>query len=151
MGYFKKSLLAAVFIVSVGCAQSMPDTEEGAFFGASVEKNKKTLLDTNECIQCGLQGVDLTGANLRQAILLGSNLANANLSGTDLTDANLRGANLSGADLTNAILRYANLFGADMSGAILDGTMVQDANFRGVRGLTPEQKEYLKKNGASVH
>ena len=140
-----------VFIVSAGCAQSMPDTEEGAFFGASIEKNKKTLLDTKQCIQCGLQGVDLTGANLRQAVLLGSNLANANLSGTDLIGANLRGANLSGTDLTNAVLRYADLFGADMSGAILNGTMVQDANFRGVRGLTPEQKEYLKKNGASGH
>ena len=141
MGYFKKLLLAVVFIVSAGCAQSMPDTEEGAFFGASIEKNKKTLLDTKQCIQCGLQGVDLTGANLRQAVLLGSNLANANLSGTDLIGANLRGANLSGTDLTNAVLRYADLFGADMSGAILNGTMVQDANFRGVRGRTPEQKE----------
>lgn len=146
MRYLKKPLLAAVFIVSVGCAQSMPDTEEGVFFGASIEKNKETLLDTNQCIQCGLQGVNLSGVTLRQAILLGSNLTDANLKGTDLTNANLRGTNLSGADLTDATLRGANLFGA-----ILSGTTVQGANFREAQGLTPEQKEYLRKNGASVY
>lgn len=151
MDCIKKPLLVTVFIVSIGCAQSMTETEEGAFFKISVEKNKETLLDTNQCVQCGLQGVDLAGASLRQAVLTGSNLAGANLSGADLTVANLEGANLNGADLTGAILKNANLFGANLKDAILTNSVVQDANFRGAEGLTPEQKGYLKENGASVY
>ena len=67
-----------------------------------------------------LIGADLTGANLTGAALIGADLTSANLTGADLTGANLRRANLTGADLTHANLTNANLRRADLTGADLD-------------------------------
>ena len=69
-----------------------------------------------------LSGADLRGANLRDADLRGAYLRDADLRGADLRDADLRGAylsgaNLRGADLGDADLRAADLIGADLSGA----------------------------------
>jgi uncharacterized protein YjbI with pentapeptide repeats/WD40 repeat protein/tetratricopeptide (TPR) repeat protein len=61
-----------------------------------------------------LSGVDLNGADLRQA-----RLAGADLSGAQLVTANLRGADLKGANLRGADLDFAELQGADLTGADL--------------------------------
>lgn len=88
-------------------------------------------------------GVDLTGADLREADLTGVNLYKANLSRADLTgallheaymnsaamsDANLSGAKLIRASLGFADLTRAILIGADFQGAILNGTNLCSAN-----------------------
>src|SRR3989338_11711181 len=96
------------------------DTQTRYAYVATVEENIQTLLNTNSCPGCDLSGCELENVDLR--------------------GANLEAANLSRADLN----------GADISGASLNGAWVEGADFLGVRGLTPEQKQYLKKNGAIV-
>jgi uncharacterized protein YjbI with pentapeptide repeats len=98
------------------------------------------------CVQDGqdLRGVDLTGANLRDAsfkrtdlsdailaeadirraklvsaLMHGTVLDGANLVRADLTKAELTGASLRGADLTSARLFRADLSKADLTGARL--------------------------------
>jgi uncharacterized protein YjbI with pentapeptide repeats len=113
----------------------------------------QALNDNYICIRC-----DLSGANLKEAILIGVNLTGTNLSGADLSLTNmasvnlsganlsranlilahmgwvnLSGANLRGADLLGADLRWANLLGADLSGstiaqAILCNTTMPDGS-----------------------
>ncbi|HEX6141538.1 MAG TPA: pentapeptide repeat-containing protein [Geminicoccaceae bacterium] len=99
------------------------------------------------CVQDGqnLQGVDLTGAVLRDGSFKRADLTGADLSGvdarrakfvsatlknatldaarlvqSDLTTADLTGASLRDADLTRAKLFRADLRGADLTGAQLD-------------------------------
>lgn len=101
------------------------------------------------CVHDGqdLQGVDLTGAMLRDGSFKRADLSDADLSGadarrakfvsatmrnTDLSDSDLGRADLTNADLTDASLRQAdltmaklyraNLRGADLTDARLDGT-----------------------------
>lgn len=100
------------------------------------------LLETNQCRNCDLQGVDLRGANLlqrwlpsrevvlSQADLRGANLSQSNLNGAFLRGADLRNANLSGASLS-AQLDQADLRGADLSGANLSQAQLLLANLSG--------------------
>ncbi|MBX2997544.1 MAG: pentapeptide repeat-containing protein [Caldilineaceae bacterium] len=80
-----------------------------------------------------LPDINLSNANLSEALLTRATLANANLSGarlsrTNFVSANLSGVNLTGADLTRALLQSSDLRGADLTDAILD-----NANFAGSR------------------
>jgi len=79
-----------------------------------------------------LVGANLSGCNLRRAILSSADLRRANLSGADLRGANLDFANLSGADLTSADLGGAKLASADLSGADLRSAILTGANFTNV-------------------
>ena len=88
----------------------------------------KTILEKMVKEGYSLKGLDLSKADLRDAVL-----KNADLSDTNLTDANLRGArlqkaNLSNADLTYANLRAANLYKTDLSNATLTFADLKDAN-----------------------
>ena len=90
----------------------------------------KTILEKMVKEGYSLKGLDLSKADLRDAVL-----KNADLSDTNLTDANLRGArlqkaNLTNADLTYANLRAANLYKADLSNATLTFTDLKDANIK---------------------
>jgi hypothetical protein len=95
---------------------------------------KKSLSDAD------LSGADLRNAVLRNADLSGADLRNAVLRNADLSDAVLRNADLSGADLRNAVLRNAflsdavlrnaDLSGADLSGADLRNAFLSDAVLR---------------------
>lgn len=145
MKHVKNSLSATALIILIGIVSVIFDTQTRCACGATVEENVQTLLNTNSCPGCDLSGADLkntdlTGANLNGAILRGTDLSGCELENVDLRGANLEAANLSRADLN----------GADMSGASLNGAWVEGADFLGVRGLTPEQKQFLKKNGAIV-
>jgi uncharacterized protein YjbI with pentapeptide repeats len=62
------------------------------------------LLQTQQCIGCDLQNVNLAGLDLRGVNLEGANLKNADLTRTQLANANLKQANLEGADLEQADL-----------------------------------------------
>jgi hypothetical protein len=101
---------------------------------------------------CRMPGLDLSGADLRRALLrstdllgsrldaammVGADLRYADLRRTQLDDADLRRANLTGAalqdarlhrtNLEEADLSYANLTGADLNGARLEGTVLDRA------------------------
>jgi hypothetical protein len=117
-----------------------------------INKKKKTLsgIDFEPRI-VGLDGADLTNANLRYltleeaalngAILEDADLRNAKLSRIDLGGAFLSGTDLSGTDLSSANLREAelqrkdelNLRGADLSGADLSGADFSGADLTGAK------------------
>jgi Pentapeptide repeats (8 copies) len=103
-----------------------------------------------------MEGVDLSGANLRFATfssvhfhaanlrnidarnakfidsnLAGARLENANLAAADFTKANLRDANLRGADARRARFFGADLRDADLSAARLDGADLFNADLSG--------------------
>ncbi|HEY9688559.1 MAG TPA: pentapeptide repeat-containing protein, partial [Coleofasciculaceae cyanobacterium] len=81
--------------------------------------NRRSLVQSNQCPSCNLQGNDLNGLDLR-----GANLRGANLRETLIIRANLRGADLSGADLRGAYLWGTDLTGARLDGANLCGAIV---------------------------
>ena len=70
--------------------------------------------------------VNLTGGNLKNAIL-----GDATLSRARLMDANLSGAYLYGANLSGCDLAYANLSGCDLAYANLTARNVAGVNFSG--------------------
>ncbi|RDH51543.1 pentapeptide repeat-containing protein [Fischerella thermalis] len=106
--------------------------------------------------------LNLSGADLSQAMLAGvnfgqidlsnANFMGANLVGANLQDANLAGANLTGANLTDANLSGANLASANLTGANLTGANLQSTNltntclFQAV--LQETDKEIAILNGA---
>lgn len=108
-------------------------------------------------------GVDLTGADLREARFFRSDLSHATLAGADarrarfvsanlvdtdlshaklqeadFTNADLSGAVLAGADLSRARLYNTNLRGADLTGARLERTDIQKADLSGAIWLDGE-------------
>ncbi len=81
-------------------------------------------------------GVDIVGADLREAFLSGANLSgahlgDANLSGAHLWRANLNWTYLSSANLSGANLRDADLSSAHLGDANLSGAHLGDANLSG--------------------
>ncbi len=145
MNHFRKSVLAAAFVISAGFAFASVGVQTDPVYAASVDENKQNLLDTNQCPGCDLSGVDLRNTNLEGANLNGAILRGANLSGCELQNVDFRGANLEAANL-----KRSDFHGADLSGVSLNGAWVQGADFLSVRGLTEEQMKYLKDNGAIV-
>ena len=81
--------------------------------------------------KCDFLYADLSGANLRNAILWGSDLRNANFTGADITGADLRAHILTGANFTGANLARANLTGVDLTSAILTDADLTGAKLRG--------------------
>jgi uncharacterized protein YjbI with pentapeptide repeats len=77
-----------------------------------------------------LRGADLRLAAMRGANLSGAMLRDANLSGAMLRDANLSDANLSGAVLVSVNLVDATLYGATLRGANLYDAILVNANLR---------------------
>lgn len=84
------------------------------------------------------EGVDLTGADLRNKQLFdvdlhGANLAGVYFNGANLTGADLRGANLTGAVLDDARLRDASLDDADLTGASLVNVNLREAECKNAK------------------
>lgn len=79
-----------------------------------------------------------------------ANLSNINFSQAMLAKADLRKANLSEANLSEAILLEANLSGADLSGANLSGAILSEAKMQEVIGLTAQELEKCKSQGAII-
>ena len=78
--------------------------------------------------------IDLQGARLGMADMSYANLAAANLRRADMRSVNLKGgilanALLNGSDLTDADLSFANLTGADLTGATLKNTNLSRAKW----------------------
>ena len=109
-----------------------------------VQQNIDTLMQTNGCPECNLQGADLNRMELSGADLSGADLSGAtffltNLSGANLTGANLRDAKFGGADLANADLRNADLRGAVLDGAYLEGSLMDGSMIE--KKIEPEEVE----------
>ncbi len=99
--------------------------------------NKKELLKAYAAGRRDFTGVDLSGADLRGAVLsradlFGADLSCAKLSSANLYGAILNGANLTGTDLRSADLSCANLIDATLSGADLTGADLSEAWLQGV-------------------
>ena len=80
-------------------------------------------------------------------------MGKVNLTETDLSDLDMRIVFLLDANLTRANLSRTNLSGVDLrrsnlKGVILNETIVDGANFENVKGLSNEQKQYLREHGA---
>lgn len=89
-----------------------------------------------------LDGVDFTYAHLDNAQLKGAELRGALLLNAYLNEAILEGAQLQGADLSGAVFRNAKVAGVNFSGADLRG-----ADLTGAEGLTRQQLDSAKTNG----
>ena len=98
--------------------------------------------------EANLIRVNLQEADLREANLMKANLEEANLNGAKLNGANLWGANLNGAKLWGANLEEADLAWASLKGADFWDTELKGCRVSGVTGLSPDEKEELKRMGA---
>lgn len=106
-------------------------------------------------------GATLVGQRLNDTDLRETDLSNIDLSGADLSDTDLLKSNLAGTSLWRASLRGANLdqtrlFYGDpdlaspnlpgeathYSTGVGTGAIVEDTDFSGVTGLSPEQRHY---------
>jgi hypothetical protein len=86
---------------------------------------------TNRDILPDLSHANLSGADLRQAVLYKANLSEANLSGADLRQADLSRANVSGADLSGASLVRSGLTKANLTGCTVYGLSAWDVQLEG--------------------
>jgi uncharacterized protein YjbI with pentapeptide repeats len=93
-----------------------------------------------------LNGADLTRAILTEAVLTKTDFIKADLTGADLSEADLTEADLGGATLNRANLTEADLSGANI-GYVLG---MQDADLRGVKGLSEKQLKDCKAKGAII-
>ena len=75
----------------------------------------------NPVFKSDLSGANLTGANLRDALLFSTDLSNAILTDVDLDEKSLMGINLSNVDFSEKVLLGTNFFGANLSGANFSG------------------------------
>ena len=109
--------------------------------------------------------IDLTGTDLRRALLRAGNLqavelTRAHLEGADMRGASLTGVLLTGAHLDEALLdnsdlSAADLRGADLRGASLSGANLKKAHLEGVdltsvTGLSSKQVIEMFRNGETV-
>ncbi|MGI9554248.1 MAG: pentapeptide repeat-containing protein [Thermodesulfobacteriota bacterium] len=130
----------------------IPDNEvneEVAQVSQTVDQNLQTLLSTNACPGCDLEGATIGftsntvttsgGINpdappITTTTIQKHNLSNANLVGANLRGANLRYGNFTGADFTNAVLRNINTGSvileneANLTDAIFNGAVWKNGN-----------------------
>ena len=118
------------------------------------------VLQERSCPGCRLADADLVHADLRdadlsEAQLMRANLGQAKLDGANLSDADLsftslRGASLRGADLTGSRLYGTDLRGADLTGAQLDTDALNEAHWRGARGIAQGIRSHAQLHNAGV-
>ncbi|MEH1902761.1 MAG: pentapeptide repeat-containing protein [Nostoc sp.] len=73
---------------------------------------------------------------------------NADLKLASLFNANLEEAVLNGANLSDSDLRHVNFTNTQLELVNFSGSRVKGALFTDAIGLTLQQKQWLKKNGA---
>ena len=119
------------------------------------------LLGSKQCPNCRLADADLVHADLRDSNLSKSqlqraNLSRANLDGADLSEANLSFTSLQGASLRGANLKGAKLYGtdlreSDLTGAQFDANALEEAHWRGAKGITPQVQSHAALHNAGVN
>ena len=105
----------------INLLEELPDVEE-AFPGKDLRGAPLNNLD--------LSGVDLREAVLNYANFQDSNLKNVDFRGAYLSGVNLSEANLAGANFSGCMISSVNLSGANLSGAQLADTNFLGANLR---------------------
>ena len=121
-----------------------PETTRGRIGEKSLTFLNLSKADLTQAMLVGVNfaHTDLSNVQLKDACLIGANLAEANLTGADLT-----GANLTNANLTNAKLTGANLTGANLLGVNLDLVNLSNAClFQAI--IAEAHKETAVANGA---
>ncbi|MGB3655407.1 MAG: pentapeptide repeat-containing protein, partial [Rivularia sp. (in: cyanobacteria)] len=133
-----------VFLLLSACYREIKVTFSPCFNPASTELHPQTLtkLIAKTAVfhpgiirrigEKSLASLNLSKADLTQAMLGGVNLANTDLSNAQLKDACLAGANLANVNLTGADLTGANLINANLTSAKLTGANLTGANLLGV-------------------
>ena len=91
-----------------------------------------TYPDITNLIDIDMSGLDLTGYDFSNKVIIDTNLSNAVLIGADLANAVLIGTTMTGADLTDANLTGASLANKDLTGTILTGADLTDVSLTGV-------------------
>jgi len=77
-----------------------------------------------------LSGVDLREANLQDAVLNGANLSGADLRGSNLHRAHINHANLSAAQMRNVYMGWAECNETNLKNVNLNGANLENAQFR---------------------
>lgn len=134
----------------------------------------KSVINEADFTNATLSGARINQAQASQAIFAGAIMRNTGLVGTNCSQSNFSkadmqelialrtdfsAANLSGADLRNAHLNQSNVANADFKGANLSGADVSGVDLSaakdltntvliGVKGVSEEQLEVLRKRGA---
>jgi len=126
------NLWALILVMLVVFLNPAGKRDERFFNTESAEQHLKT---TKECRMCWLRRSELSGLDLRSAILEGAELSGTDLNAANLADANLRFArmrradlatvvSLQGADLSYADLRESNVLSAVLKTAVLCNTIL---------------------------
>lgn len=112
-----------------------------------VKENLDTLLKTNSCVNCDLEGADFIRKDMVEVNLENANLENAKFQLADLSKCNLRNANLQGANFGGADLSNCDLQGAIFSDNTLSGAYLAGVTFSKTQkeGTLPQ-----KENGVDV-
>ena len=76
-----------------------------------------------------LEGIDLSGLDLREVNFKGAILKGINLAGTNLSNSDFEGADLEGANLSNTLIRSANFDSVNLTNATLDRATIEDVRF----------------------
>jgi uncharacterized protein YjbI with pentapeptide repeats len=110
------------------CVFDRQDLDGLDLSGATIRDSSFKRADLTEA---DLRDVDARRAKFVSAIMRDVILDDANLVKADLTSADLSGASLKGTDLTQARLFGADLSGADLTDARLSGTDLLQTTFDG--------------------
>ena len=119
----------------------------------SNNSHKKIQIKALYAIAEDLSSLDLSGVILQDnefdyTNLMNSNLSNSHLENISFFQSNLENINLSQAKVKNCDLSQANLENANLKGVDFTSCNVKGAIFTNVKGLSREQKIWLKANGA---
>jgi uncharacterized protein YjbI with pentapeptide repeats len=123
--------LSALALSPVASTVSAPPADS-----AAIARIQGGIVD---CVQCRLEGADLSNTCVKAHDLHGADFDGATavlmcMSYANFTDATFRGADLSGANLA-----HARLDGADMTGAVMTITSIKGTDLTKVKGLTQKQ------------
>jgi uncharacterized protein YjbI with pentapeptide repeats len=124
---------AGVTVGVVVLQQWLTDANANALWRANVQTAASIpgfTLDNHSLQGLNLSGKQLRDAELRGAKLTGVEFRDTNLSGADLTNANFHGDVMYSANLYNT-----NLIGADLSDAQLQGALFVHADIYSVKSL----------------
>jgi uncharacterized protein YjbI with pentapeptide repeats len=92
-----------------------------------------------DCVDCQLQGANLTNTCVKAHDLHGANFDGANAKLMCMSYANFRDASFVGTNLSGANLAHADLEGADFAHANLNITSFKGTDLRKAKGLTQKQ------------
>ena len=102
-------------------------------------------VDWSGCIvsAANFKGVDLSGANLRDILIVSSRILESDFSAADLADARVSNSDLSGSNFSGATLDRVHFTTVDLSGTLFKNAKIDlgtatnvnltDANFQGAK------------------